>query len=86
MPYIDKEAKLRLGNPSSQPSPTTAGELTYVIWRTVLGYVRDNGTRYQTFCDILGALTAVRMEFYRRKVAPYEDGKIAENGDVGAWD
>ena len=30
----------------------------------------------------LGVLSAVTQEFYRRVVAPYEDQKIADNGDV----
>jgi len=30
----------------------------------------------------MGVLSAITEEFYRRKVAPYEDEKIVENGDV----
>ena len=30
----------------------------------------------------VGLLDAASKEFYRRRVAPYEDKKIAENGDV----
>lgn len=32
--------------------------------------------------DLLGVFECVKLEFYRRIVAPYEDAKIAENGDV----
>jgi len=32
--------------------------------------------------DILGAFKCAWSEFYRRKVAPYEDQKMVENGDV----
>ena len=32
--------------------------------------------------NILGALDAAKMEFYRRKVVFYEDKKIKENSDV----
>jgi len=30
----------------------------------------------------MGVLASAMQEFYRRRVAPYEDVKIAENGDV----
>jgi hypothetical protein len=31
---------------------------------------------------VIGALENCKMELYRRKIAPYEDIKIEENGDV----
>lgn len=37
---------------------------------------------YQGINDIIGALEGAKAEFQRRKVADYEDTKIAENGDV----
>lgn len=35
-----------------------------------------------TQIQILGVLSCVQQEFYRRVVAPYEDQKCRENGDV----
>jgi hypothetical protein len=32
--------------------------------------------------DVMGAFTGAQAEFYRRDVAPYEDAKIQQNGDV----
>jgi hypothetical protein len=32
--------------------------------------------------DIIGALEACKLEFYRRLVSHYEDIKIRSNGDV----
>jgi len=32
--------------------------------------------------DAIGALECAKLELYRRVAAPYEDTKIAENGDV----
>jgi hypothetical protein len=32
--------------------------------------------------DVVGALDGAKAEFQRRVVAPYEDKKIRENGDV----
>ena len=80
MPYILKvrrQAIEVLGE-----TPTTAGELNFVLTKQVLRYVALKGESYATFNDVLGALDAAAREFYRRKVAIYEDAKMYLNGDV----
>ncbi|HOK39385.1 MAG TPA: hypothetical protein PLC87_12045 [Bacteroidales bacterium] len=37
---------------------------------------------FTTMSQIIGVLESVKQEFYRRVVAPYEEEKIKENGDV----
>jgi hypothetical protein len=81
MPYIKQELRDHLSAwPGYQPSD--AGELNYILTTIIKNYFRDRGGRYQQINDVLGALEGAKMEFYRRIVAPYEDTKIAENGDV----
>ena len=58
------------------------GKLNYHIIRLCLSYLEERGECYQTHNDILGVLEAVKCEWYRRLVAPYEERKRAENGDV----
>lgn len=60
----------------------TAGELQYAMAEMFKSFVERKGTCYQTMNDVLGAIAGAKMEFYRRKVVPYEDEKIEENGDV----
>jgi hypothetical protein len=75
MPYIkqsDRTADLK---------PSTPGELNFVLTRIVFAYWQERGN-YQAINDVLGALEGAKLEFYRRVAAPYEDTKIAENGDV----
>lgn len=62
--------------------PVTPGELNYKITKTCIDYARSKGTSYTTYNEIIGALECAKMEMYRRAVAPYEDTKITENGDV----
>lgn len=64
------------------PQMKNAGTLNYVITKIILGYVRQHGLNYQTCNDIMGAMQGAAREFYRRIVGPYENEKIAENGDV----
>jgi hypothetical protein len=77
-PYIKKENRARL----LESLPRSSGELNYLITMLLQEYVKEHGSKYDTFNDILGALDGARLEFYRRVVAPYEDVKIQENGDV----
>jgi hypothetical protein len=81
MPYIKPEDRVALYFEPSD-TPQNAGELNYILTKISHRYWEDNGKNYQAFNDIIGALEGCKLELYRRKVAPYEDIKIKENGDV----
>lgn len=78
MPYIKKEKRFKIiGDPCQ-----TSGELNFLFTMEINQYIEAKGLSYQTINDIIGALVCCKDEFYRRVVAPYEDKKISENGDV----
>ena len=79
MPYITKDRRIGIGK---NYCPRTPGELNYMITMLLQRYIETRNRNYQTWNDILGALEGAKLEFYRRVVAPYEDEKIIENGDV----
>jgi hypothetical protein len=81
LPYIKPQDRERLGVEYFD-RPRTPGELNYAITLYLRDYFHDNGANYQAINDIVGALEGAKLEFYRRIAAPYEDGKIKENGDV----
>ncbi len=78
MPYIEPSRR-RIGY--SEPAKN-AGELNYMFSKIIDIYIKSKGKSYQTFNDILGALSGQSQEIYRRKIAPYEDRKCEVNGDV----
>lgn len=80
MPYIKQDR--RAGINTREEAPVSAGELNFLLTKIVHEYWQINGENYQAFNDIIGALEGCKLELYRRKVAPYEDVKIIENGDV----
>lgn len=83
MPYITKQRRDELGdNRIAYETAETSGELNYQITQVILQYLDDKGKSYSTINDILGALEGAKLEFYRRVVAPYENLKNMENGDV----
>lgn len=84
MPYVSPEARQRL---DGGDAPDGAGELNYAITRLVDAYLsrmagRDGRLRYAYLNEAVGVLECAKLELYRRVAAPYEDGKITENGDV----
>jgi hypothetical protein len=87
MPYIAQEDRKRFesalnGLTAEMNNGCTPGDLNYLITRLIRFYVFRKGLRYTTLNDVMGALEGAKLEFYRRMVAPYEDEKIRENGDV----
>jgi len=86
MPYIKDSDRRRIEDiynlHNLGASCNTAGELNYTFTRILKGYLSAKGKRYQNINDIIGALESAKLELYRRTVAPYEDIKIVENGDV----
>lgn len=77
MPYIDKEKRI-----AAIVMPETPGELNYAITKLVIGYVQRKGLSYSVINDVLGVLSGAGQEFYRRMAVPYENAKLAVNGDV----
>jgi hypothetical protein len=60
---------------------TNHGTLNYIITRLCHWWLGKT-PNYEQFNSVLGVLEAVRLELYRRKIAPYEDSKVYENGDI----
>ena len=80
MPYIDQDARRRL---EVGGQPETAGELNYAITRLVDEYLQSRGgLRYAHLNEVVGVLECAKLELYRRLAVPYEDQKLAENGDA----
>jgi hypothetical protein len=83
MPYIKQQSRLEIetGYDDRTRSAETPGELNYNITFLLREYL-GNAPNYDKFNSVLGVLEAAKLELYRRMVAPYEDTKIKENGDV----
>jgi len=87
VPYVKPENRLKyekvLGELidilKSMPAEEVDGELNYVITK-ILKQVYS--LRYFHINKAIGVLECVKLEFYRRVAAPYEDKKMKESGDV----
>lgn len=54
------------------------GQLNYFLFKLA----KDTCTNYAEYKSFLGELNEVTAEIRRRQLAPYENAKIIENGDV----
>lgn len=79
MPYIPQYQ--REWYEPAGPPPDSAGALNFAITALVLKYLGDS-PNYQMFNDAVGALECAKLELTRRSIAPYEDRKAIENGDL----
>jgi hypothetical protein len=83
MPYITAEDRTKfiwIEDQLDTIGPDmSAGDLQYLI---ALAIKHMDPYNYQTMNDVMGALAGAQMEFYRQRVAPYEDTKIKDNGHV----
>lgn len=84
MPYIDQTSR-ELIDPmlkDVQIEDMGAGELNYTITSLCHRWIRRKGLKYINLAIVFGVLITALLELYRRIVAPYEDKKIRENGEV----
>ena len=80
MPYIPKDRRHAI---DAGEAPKNAGELNYLISKTVDTYLgQKEQLRYTFLNEVIGVLECAKLEVYRRIVSPYEDNKIKESGDV----
>jgi hypothetical protein len=80
MPYIKQSDRVEIS--SRARLANTPGELNFLLTSIANSYLAARGRSYATFNDVIGALECAKLEMYRRLVAPYEDRKMIENGDV----
>lgn len=81
MPYIKNSDRNNLDSHLMKMEITSAGNLNYCLTKLVQCFLGDN-PRYDNYNSAIGALECCKLELYRRMIAPYEDKKIQENGDV----
>lgn len=83
MPYIPPAKRGEIGLTLDAES---AGELNYQITMLVDSYLAKNKTTYAAINEAIGVLECAKLELYRRIAVPYEESKMAVNGDVYSFE
>ena len=85
MPYIDKEDRDQYHDTIMKAvellKDKPIGHFNYVV-SSILWKLFSNKRGYTYGNSLMGVLSCIAQEFYRRMLVPYEDDKIKENGDV----
>lgn len=92
MPYIKKERRELYDKHIEQlitkimqdvdfASQVPVGDLNYIISKLIWN-IFDSTMSYTVGNNLIEVLECVKKEFYRRKLAVYEDEKIKVNGDI----
>ena len=90
MPYLDINSKDRIDTQAdllykdlnSMPPEELAGVLNYLNFKIVKNWITKNGKKYWIFALLIGTLICCILEIYRKLVAPYEEIKEKENGEI----
>jgi len=84
MPYITPERRETFDDVLEKMAPEvqSEGELNYCIYKLATLVVDRIGESYSNLSMCSSAMEHAKLEWYRRRLAPYEDVKIAENGDI----
>jgi hypothetical protein len=83
MPYIKKENRQDIDDCLNDLEMyiENSGELCYIVYKLMNDLTKVNKC-FKTMSSLISEVECAKLEFYRRVVAPYEDKKIEENGDV----
>jgi hypothetical protein len=94
MPYIRKEERKRYNEtidtitrllldkfPGDNNKYFQVGDLNYIV-SSIIWKLFNVHPSYTRGNELVGVLECVKQEFIRRKLNPYEDLKITENGDL----
>ena len=88
MPYIGRKDRAKyqeliteLAEMIPKDAMSRAGNFNYVV-SLLIEKTYGTKIRYADHNEVVGVLSCIALEFYRRKTAPYEDIKIGEEGDL----
>ncbi len=78
-PDIDELLNPLIEHLKKQQTEAVDGQINYIITRMLNGLYQP---RYFNYNRAIGVLEAVKQEFYRKHIAPYEDKRENEEGAV----
>ena len=84
MPYItpDRRAVFDQALHELALEVQNQGELNYCIYKLSRLITHRMGKSYSNLSMCSSAMEHAKLEWYRKVLAPYEDEKIRENGDI----
>jgi hypothetical protein len=84
MPYIrpDRRAAFDQALETLAREVQNEGELNYCIYKLSCMLIQRIGESYDNLSLCSSAMEHAKLEWYRKKLVPYEEEKIRQNGDI----
>jgi len=85
MPYVlesVREQLRKITDATDEVKVLDVGGVTYLFYYIAKAFIKLHGRSFANFAWMMGAFICGALEFYRRIIAKYEDGKKIANGDV----
>ena len=95
MPYIKKEdrkiydsdiesliEKLNAYNDPLMPFRIPSGDVVYILYKLLTKVYGFKNSNFEIKHKALGILESAKLEYYRKVMAPYENQKEKENGEI----
>lgn len=84
MPYIDWNRRKVFDKALEELAENVQnqGELNYCIYKLSRLIIHRIGKSYANLSMCSSAMEHAKLEWYRKVLAPYEEEKIRENGDI----
>lgn len=85
MPYIKQETRKYFDTQLEDIASRLRdkGDLTYCLYKLCSLHLKQFAkSSYTTLSMIMSCLEDAKLEWYRQRMAPYEDIKIKENGGI----
>lgn len=81
-PHIDNLHRFLVDLELDDSKNNMEGNLNYTITRLLKLVYGDETSSYRDVNDVIGVLECIKLEYYRKLAAPYEDVKESQNGRV----
>lgn len=88
MPYINNYRREKFKNFTDhmieiiKEHDPSSGDMNYLMCTFLREFIDLKGETYDRYNTVMGIISGVDKEFYRRKIAKYEDGAIGRNSDI----
>lgn len=92
MPYITEDKREEYNDLINQlilridKNGFSVGDINYIISKIIWSCWKRMGSNYTSGNNLIGVINCVGLEFYRQRLAKYEEEKMESNGDVIEYD
>ncbi|MFW6242766.1 MAG: DUF6899 family protein [bacterium] len=84
MPYLKKEKRNKFDHALLilNEEIENGADINYCITKLCILFIKKFGKNYKNLSECISSMECAKNEFYRKQIAPYENLKERENGEI----